>query len=285
VQDRTSRASSTFLSELTDGEEDEAEDDIGGYYKDLAFIFDSLRSRSFRLVAVFGTVMAAAFTWLYLGGLATVRNDLERRVPAEVVGGINIITLHPVEALIFMVKFSILLGIVAVFPVALYYAWPALRERGFVAGRIWKVYLWAGALLGGLIGGFALGYAYIAPGLIGWLVTDARLADMVITYQVSDFLWLVVYTTIGIGFLADIPILMILLNNAGVPYDVFRNRWREVTVGIMLFAAVFTPADVITMFLATLPLMAAYGVGVGLLFLVTFGGRRNLSPPSKVVEP
>jgi len=283
VQDRTSRASSTFLSELTDGDEEEAEDDIGGYYKDLKFIFDSLRSRSFRLVAVFGGVMAAAFTWLYLGGLGTVRNDLESRVPAEIEGGINIITLHPVEALIFMVKFSVLLGIVAVFPMVLYYAWPALRERGFVAGRIYQVYLWTGALFAGLIGGFALGYAYIAPGLIGWLVTDARLADMIITYQVSDFLWLVIYTTIGIGFLADIPVAMILLNNAGIPYQAFRSRWREVTVGILVFAAVFTPADVITMFLATLPLMAAYGVGVGVLFLVTFGGRRNLSPPSEFV--
>ena len=283
VQNRGSRASSTFLAELTDGNEEEAEDDIGGYYKDLKFIFDSLRSRSFRIVAVFGAVMAAAFTWLYLGGLGTVRGDLERRVPAEIEGGINIITLHPVEALIFMVKFSVMLGIFAAFPVALYYAWPALRERGFVAGRIYQVYLWAGALGAGMIGGFALGYAYIAPGLIGWLVTDARLADMIITYQVSDFLWLVIYTTVGLGFLADIPIAMVLLNNAGVPYDAFRGRWREVTVGIMVFAAVFTPADVITMLLATLPLMAAYGVGVGLLFLVTFGGRRNLSPPSKVI--
>ncbi|TKX84476.1 preprotein translocase subunit TatC, partial [Halorubrum sp. SS5] len=194
VQNRTSRAGSTFLAELTDGNEEEAEDDIGGYYKDLKFIFDSLRTRSFRIVAVFGAVMAAAFTWLYLGGLGTVRGDLERRVPAEVEGGINIITLHPVEALIFMVKFSVMLGIFAAFPVALYYAWPALRERGFVAGRIYQVYLWAGALGAGMIGGFALGYTTIAPGIIGWLVTDARLADMVITYQVSDFLWLVIYT-------------------------------------------------------------------------------------------
>ncbi|MUW14724.1 preprotein translocase subunit TatC [Halorubrum sp. CBA1125] len=284
VQNRTSRASSTFLSELTDGNEDEAEDDIGGYYTDLKFIFDSVRSKSFVILAVFGAVMATAFTWLYLGGLATVRNDLERRVPAEIEGGINIITLHPVEALIFMVKFSVLLGIVAVFPVVLYHAWPALRERGFVAGRIYQVYLWIGALGAGLVGGFALGYAYVAPGLIGWLVTDARLADMVITYQVSDFLWLVIYTTIGIGFLADIPIAMILLNNAGVPYRVFRERWREVTIGIMLFAAVFTPADVITMLLATVPLMAAYGVGIGVLFVVTFGGRRDLSPPAEFVS-
>jgi sec-independent protein translocase protein TatC len=283
VQNRTSRAGSTFLAELTDGDEESAEDDIGGYYKDLKFIFDSLRSRSFRIVAVFGAVMAAAFTWLYLGGLGTVRGDLERRVPAEVEGGINIITLHPVEALIFMVKFSVLVGILAAFPVVLYYAWPALRERGFVAGRLRQVYLWTGALGAGMIGGFVLGYAYIAPTLIGWLVTDARLADMIITYQVSDFLWLVIYTTIGIGFLADIPIAMVLLNNAGVPYRVFRERWREVTIGIMLVAAVFTPADVITMFLATIPLMIAYGVGVGVLFLVTFGGRRDLSPPAEFV--
>ena len=283
VQDRSSRAGSTFLSELTDGDGEEAEDDIGGYYKDIKFIFDSLRSRSFRLVAVFGGVMALAFTWLYLGGLAAVRSDLERRVPEAVDGGINIITLHPVEALIFMVKFSVLLGIVAVFPFLLYYAWPALRERGFVAGRIYQVYVWSGALLAGLIGGFLLGYTYIAPGIIGWLITDAELADMIITYQVSDFLWLVIYTTIGIGFLADIPVAMVLLNKAGVPYDAFRGRWREVTVGVLLFAAVFTPADVITMFLATIPLMAAYGLGIGLLFLVTFGGRRNLSPPSKLV--
>ncbi|SDF80263.1 sec-independent protein translocase protein TatC [Halorubrum xinjiangense] len=283
VQNRTSRAGSTFLAELTDGDEESAEDDIGGYYKDLKFIFDSLRSRSFRIVAVFGVVMAAAFTWLYLGGLGTVRGDLERRVPAEIEGGINIITLHPVEALIFMVKFSVLLGIVAAFPVVLYYAWPALRERGFVAGRISQVYLWAGALSAGMVGGFVLGYTTIAPGLIGWLVTDARLADMVITYQVSDFLWLVIYTTIGIGFLADIPIAMVLMNNAGVPYRVFRERWREVTIGILLVAAVFTPADVITMFLATIPLMAAYGLGVGVLFVVTLGGRRDLSPPAEFV--
>ncbi|ELZ54562.1 MULTISPECIES: twin-arginine translocase subunit TatC [Halorubrum] len=283
VRNRGSRAGSTFLAEFTDGDGEAAEDDIGGYYKDLKFILDSLRSGSFRIVAVFGAVMAAAFMWLYLGGLGTVRGDLERRVPAEVEGGINIITLHPVEALIFMVKFSVVIGIFAAFPLVLYYAWPALRERGFVAGRVYQVYLWAGALGAGMVGGFALGYAYIAPGLIGWLVTDARLADMIITYQVSDFLWLVIYTTVGIGFLADIPIAMVLMNKAGVPYRVFRERWREATIATMLIAAVFTPSDVVTMFLATVPLMAAYGVGVGALFLVTFGGRRNLSPPAEFV--
>jgi sec-independent protein translocase protein TatC len=100
---------------------------------------------------------------------------------------------------------------------------------------------------------------------------------------VGDFFWLVIYTTLGIGFLADIPIAMILSNKSGVPYRVFRERWREATIAIMLIAAVFTPADVITMFLATIPLMAAYGAGLAVLFLVTFGGRRNLSPPAEFI--
>jgi sec-independent protein translocase protein TatC len=33
------------------------------------------------------------------------------------------------------------------------------------------------------------------------------------------------------------------------------------------------------MFLVTIPLMAAYGAGLGFLFVVTLGGRRNLAAP------
>jgi sec-independent protein translocase protein TatC len=74
--------------------------------------------------------------------------------------------------------------------------------------------------------------------------------------------------------------LMILLNTIGVSFGAMRSRWREVMVAIMLFAALFTPADIITMFLVTVPLMVAYGVGLGVLWVLTFGGRRNLAKPT-----
>jgi sec-independent protein translocase protein TatC len=32
------------------------------------------------------------------------------------------------------------------------------------------------------------------------------------------------------------------------------------------------------MFLVTIPLMAAYGIGLGVLFVLTLGGRRDLGP-------
>ena len=282
--DRASRAGDSFLSELTDGEQDA--DDIGGYYTDIAFVAGSLRSKSFRLVATFMLVLAGTFSWFYIGGLGAVRENFLSRMPPGLVGEntLEIITLHPVEALLFMVKFSVLAGVVAVVPMVAYYAWPALRELGAVRGRQSVIFLWVGSLTAGLLGGFALGYLYIAPSIISYLVADARAYDMLLTYRINDFFWLIIFTTAGIGLLVDVPILMLLLNRAGIPYRAMRTRWREVTVGMLAVGALLTPADVVTMFLVTVPLMAAYGVGLLVLFLVTGGGRRNLAPPADIAS-
>ena len=280
--ERTSRATGTLLEELTDGESDE--DDIGGYYNDIVFIIDALRSRAFILVAVFGLVLVSVFGALYLGGIGVVREAFVSRLPAQVVGpdaeNFAVIVLHPVEALIFEVKISTLLAGIITAPVAAFFAWPALRDRGFVRGRRGVIFGWIAALVVGLLGGLAVGAYYIAPAVISWLVGDALRAGMQISYRISDFFWLVFFTTAGIGLLADIPVLMILLNSVGIPYRAMRSRWREVTVCIMLFAALFTPADVITMFLVTVPLMVAYGLGLGFLFVLTLGGRRDLAEPT-----
>jgi len=281
---RAERAGDSFLEEFTDGERDT--DDIGGYYTDIKFILDSLRSKSFRLMLTFLVGMVGAFMWFYLGGLGTVRENFLSRMPEQLVdeATLTIITLHPVEAVLFIVKVSVLIGALAVLPMIGYYAWPALRELGFVRGHQNVVFLWTGSLTAGLLGGLALGYFYVAPTVISFLVADATAANMLITYRVNDFFWLIIFTTAGIGLLADIPILMLLLNKSGVPYAAFRNRWREVTMAILTFAAVLTPADIMTMFLVTVPLMAAYGVGLVVLFFITAGGRRDLAPPADIVS-
>ena len=278
LEDRATRAGGTFLDELTDGETDE--DDIGGYYKDLAFIFETVTSKAFRIVALFMLVLAGTFTWLYTVGFKEVYEQFLGRLPAAVTPEevLNVVALHPMEALLFQVKFSTLVAVLVTLPVVAYYAWPALRDRQIVRRRRRTVFFWTGSLVFGLLGGFVLGYFYVAPGVISWLVNDAVQANMIISYRITDFFWLIFFTTGGIGILADIPILMLLLNGAGVTYQTLRGRWREVTVGILTFAALFTPAGIVSMFLVTIPLMAAYGVGLGVLFVVTLGGRRNLAP-------
>jgi len=282
--DRAERAGDSFLNEFTDGEQDT--DDIGGYYTDIIFILDSLRSRSFGLVVTFLVAMVGTFMAFYAGGLGVIRENFLSRMPPQLVdeASLEIITLHPVEAVLFIVKVSVLVGVLAILPMAAYYAWPPLKELGAVRGNQGVVFLWTGSLTAGLLGGLALGYFYIAPAVISYLVADATAARMLITYRVNDFFWLIIFTTAGIGLLADIPILMVLLNKAGVPYGAMRNRWREVTVGLLAVGALLTPADITTMFLVTVPLMVAYAVGLALLFVVTVGGRRDLSPPAKIVS-
>ncbi|SFR33505.1 twin-arginine translocase subunit TatC [Halogeometricum limi] len=278
IEDRATRAGGTFLDELTDGESDE--DDIGGYYKDITFILETITSKTFWLAVVFMGTMATTFTALYAGGLKIVYENFLSRLPDAVTPDevLNVVALHPMEALVFEVKFSVLVAVIVTLPFVAFFAWPALRERNIVRRRRATVFIWVGSLTFGLLGGFVLGYFYVAPGVISWLVNDAVQANMLVSYRITDFFWLIFFTTGGIGILADIPILMLLLNGGGITYQTMRNRWREVTVGLLAFAAVFTPADIITMFIVTIPLMAAYGVGLGVLFVVTLGGRRNLAP-------
>ena len=298
IGDRASRAGSAFFEVFSDDSDDDGEtdaeastddsgaedDDFEGYYTDLRFILDSITSRSFRIVGLFMIVLAGTFGWLYTGGIKRVYEDFLARLPAQVRPEevLNVVALHPMEALVFEVKLSTIIAALVTLPLVAYYAWPALRDRNLVRHRRRAVFGWTGALTAGLLGGFVLGYTTIAPSIISWVVNDAVVANMVIAYRITNFFWLIFFTTAGIGLLADVPILMLLLNTAGIGYGSMRGRWREVTVAVLAFAALFTPADVLTMFLVTIPLMAAYAIGLGLLFVVTLGGRRDLVPPRGV---
>ncbi|WP_115863166.1 twin-arginine translocase subunit TatC [Halorussus litoreus] len=263
-------------------EEETTEEDIGGWYYDIRFILESLTSKMFWLVGIFMTVLAAVFMFLYSGGIGYIRKDFLERIPAEVrpePGSseeiLNIVVLHPVEALVFEVKISTLLALVAILPVLLYWAWPAMKERGLASGDRGVFGLWAGTIAVGLVAGSALGYSLVAPRIISWLVADAVRAEMIISYRVSNFFWLVFFTTAGIGLLADVPLTMWLFRAGGIiSFETMRGRWREVTIAIFAAAGLLTPDSLYTMFLIAIPLSLAYGFGLGVLWLVSLGGRR-----------
>ncbi|MFC7224339.1 twin-arginine translocase subunit TatC [Halalkalicoccus sp. GCM10025322] len=260
------------------------EDDIGGYIYDIKYIADSLQSRLLRIFAVFGLVLTGTFTFFYLGGVRVITKDFVSRMPASIVTveDFRIIDLHPVETLIFIIKVSTMLAVLAVLPMLLYYAWPAMKERGLTVGQRSVVFEWTVAFVLALAGGTLLGYYYIAPGLIGFLVYDASRAGMVISYRISKFSWLIIYTTVGVGLLACVPVTMwMLFRGKLASFRTMRNRWREVTIAVFAVAGVFTPVSVLTMFLVAIPTMLAYGVGLAGLWAVTLGGRRDYAPPEE----
>jgi sec-independent protein translocase protein TatC len=344
-----------FAGEGTDEEE------LGGYAYDVAFVLDSLTSKSFRIAAVFMVATIGTFFLLYNGAFEAIQEDFFRRLPPVVVEDVEIVALHPVEALLFEVKMSLLAGFIAVAPAVGFYLWPAVEERVYgithdydtpppgaavaerwnlvvgvalagglvgylgagngvvptaplagaglsgdaalygvavlaalaalavavavVAGNAirerWLVesqrgafLLWGWIVLGGLLGGVALGYSTIAPTIISYLVVDAVDAGMIITYTINDFFWLVFLTTAGIGLLAEIPITMWLFHNTGiVRYRTMYEKWRGVVFIAFVAAAFFTDRAVISMFLFGVPITMMYWFGLVGLWAGTLPGR------------
>ncbi|MEF8776109.1 MAG: twin-arginine translocase subunit TatC [Haloarculaceae archaeon] len=257
-------------------DEETTEDDIGGYYYDISFIVDSLTSKAVWLVAVFMLVLAASFVWLYSGGIGLLVGVLTSNMPPALQPEVEIVTLHPVEALIFEVKFSTLLAAVSIVPLMLYWAWPAVQERGLAGGDRNVLLVWGGTLLVALIGGSVVGFLYIAPAIISFLSQDALTAHMVIAYRINHFGWLVIFLTVGIGVLAEIPVTMLLFDRGNIlSYGTFRRRWRIFVIGVFVISSLLSPQGVFSMFIFALPAVLAFGVGLGLLWLVSLPRRRR----------
>ncbi|ELZ29184.1 Sec-independent periplasmic protein translocase [Halosimplex carlsbadense 2-9-1] len=266
-------------------EEETTEDDIGGYYYDIAFILESLTSRAFRIVGLFGIVMAATFVFLYQGGIGTLQRAFFGRMPESQQIQANIVTLHPAEALIFEIKFATLLGLVATFPLILYYAWPRLKERGLVGGDRRVLGAWAVTLIVGIIGGSIVGFLYVAPAIISWLAADAIESSMVIYYRINKFGWLVVLTTVGFGLLVEVPVTMFLFHRGNlISFQTMFDRWRTVVMAIIVVAAFITPSSLLTMLVFAIPVAVAYMIGLGLLWVYTLGGRRTPSREGEAAD-
>ncbi|AHG00549.1 protein export [Halostagnicola larsenii XH-48] len=289
--------SSTAAGMLDPFTEDETtEEDIGGYAYDLAFIFNSLTSKAIYIVGLFMLVLGGSFFALYQGGFTVILAQFVDRVPddvlqevaaandAQVAGAESttqllreagfVIALDPVEVLIFMIKISTILAFLAVLPLVLYWAWPAAKERGLVSGNSRVILVWSGLLLVGFVVGLFLGFYWIAPAVISYLITDAVNNGMEVTYRINSFSWLVIYATLGVGFLFNIIVTMAMFHVGGiVNYRTMLERWRSVVVGIFVIAAVASPKGILTMLALATPIALTYVLGLGVLYVLTGGGR------------
>jgi sec-independent protein translocase protein TatC len=204
-----------------------------------------------------------------------VREVFLGNMPEQLVQEPEIVVLHPVEALIFMIKFSTLLAGVSIVPILLYFAWPAIEDRGLSTGDRNVVLVWGVTLFVTLIGGTALGFLYIAPTILSLLATDVVVNNMIIAYRISSFGWLIIYLTVGVGALTMIPVTMVLFTHGNiVPYSRMRESWRGVVLAFFAAAGFLSPSGIWTMFIVAIPAGIAYGIGLGLCWMYTQIGSR-----------
>jgi len=157
-----------------------------------------------------------------------------------------------------MIAVSIFGGIVLAFPYIVWELWrfigPALhpRERKnsiFIINSVWMLFL-AGVLCG---------YYLILPFAVNFGVIFKISEIIVPLYDLSDYTTLFLQVVLGMGVVFLFPILIYFLTSIGILTPMFMRTYRRhAVVLIMVVAAIITPADVLSMMMAALPLLALY---------------------------
>lgn len=157
-----------------------------------------------------------------------------------------------------MMAVSLFGGIVLSFPYLVWELWrfisPALhpKERKnsvFLINFVWILFM-AGVLCG---------YFLILPFAINFGVLF-KISDIIVPlYDLSDYTTLFLQIVLGMGVIFLFPVLVYFLTNLRILTPEFMIKYRRhAIVLIMGVAAIITPADVLSMMAAALPLLLLY---------------------------
>ena len=161
-----------------------------------------------------------------------------------------------------MMAVSILSGVVLAFPYIVWEIWkfisPALmpnekKNSIFYINAIWILFMT----------GVLTGYFLILPFAINFGLLFKVSDNIVQLFDLSDYTTLFLQVTMGIGVVFLFPIAVYILTSIGILTPKFlRTYRRHAIVLIMVVAAIITPADVLSMMAAALPLVLLYEISV-----------------------
>jgi len=175
--------------------------------------------------------------------------------------------LSPIEFFMTRLSIAFYIGIFVALPVIIYQAlmfvMPALkpRERRVVLGAL----LASGVLT---IAGLTVAYLAILPVVFPILEKFAP-EGVVANYQYEKYVNVVFKCLIAFAVGFQFPIVVVSLVHLGlVPVSFFVKNAKYVLVVILIVSALFTPPDVISQILMTIPLFGLYVLSLGVAYLL-----------------
>ncbi|WP_300671288.1 twin-arginine translocase subunit TatC [Soonwooa sp.] len=157
-----------------------------------------------------------------------------------------------------MMAVSIFGGIIIAFPYIIYEIWrfisPALlpnekKNSLFYINSIWVLF----------IAGVLTGYFLILPLAINFGLLFSVSHNIVQLFDLSDYTTLFLQVVMGMGVVFLFPIIVYILTAIGILTPKFLKTYRRhAIVLIMVVAAIITPADVLSMMAAAMPLLLLY---------------------------
>jgi sec-independent protein translocase protein TatC len=183
-------------------------------------------------------------------------------------GGSPLIGTAPAEAWVLKLKVSLFGGAFLTSPALFYHLW-AFISPGLYSHerRLLIPFVLLSTLL--FVGGALFCHRVVLPYSFAFFYQEFKSIGVSPTIKVADNLSMTLTTLIGFGAVFELPLLTYFLARAGVIDHRFLLDWfRHAVVLIFVVAAVLTPPDVVTQLLMAGPLLALYGVSIGIAWWV-----------------
>lgn len=154
-------------------------------------------------------------------------------------------------------------GFILAFPYIFWEFWrfvrPALSETELKKTR--GIIFWVSMLF---FTGVAFGYFILTPFMVNFYFNFKLSSQIVIMPSFSDYLENLIYTTVGIGVLFQMPLLVMLLARIGIISAKFLRKYRRhAFVIIVIAAAIITPStDPFSLTIVTIPLYLLFEASV-----------------------
>jgi sec-independent protein translocase protein TatC len=178
------------------------------------------------------------------------------------VGNINnLVFIKPTEACFFILKVTVLVGIVGAMPFILYQVW---RYVGVALKKNERKYL----IIYGPVSfilfmcGAAFAFRGVLPLAIKFLLSFSKdyLTPMITFNEYISFLTRMI---VAFGIMFELPLVILALSKFGIVNPQMLKKGRKyVIVGIFVVAAILTPPDVVSQIMLSIPLLLLYEVGV-----------------------
>jgi sec-independent protein translocase protein TatC len=154
-------------------------------------------------------------------------------------------------------------GFIIAFPYVFWEFWkfvkPALTPKELKKTR--GVIFWVSFLF---FLGVAFGYFVLTPFMVNFYFTYTLSDKIVVLPNFSDYIENLIYLTVGIGVLFQMPLLVMVLTRIGIVTAVFLKKYRRhALVVLLILAAIITPTtDPFSLTIVTVPLYLLYEASI-----------------------
>ncbi len=165
------------------------------------------------------------------------------------------------EAFISYLKISVLVGLIASFPVILYQSWmfvaPGLHKNE--KKLVLPIVFWATFLF---VFGVCFAYFAVMPRALNFLMSFAG-ENLEALPKLDSYLTFIVRTSLAFGLSFEIPFLMVAAGKTGlVAQDYFIRQRVYFYLAILVLAFLLTAGDLFSAMLLAIPLLGLYELGI-----------------------